>query len=592
MMEFLQRLQQRKLMQWTLASVAAAFALLQGVDIVALRFGWPESIERILIIALCVGFFVTIVLAWYHGERDAQKVSGSELLIFALLLAIGGGLLWRYARAPSVATDARAPAASSAAAPAQSIAVLPFQNMSDNKDNEFFADGITEELLNELAQLPGLQVTGRTSSFVFKGHDEDLREIARKLNVAYVLEGSVRRANDRVRITAQLIRAESGFHVWSQTFDRQLTDIFAVQDEISGAITAALKPSLMGVAATAPVTAKVAVSAYDAFLKGQSLMALRGTDNLNAAREQFQAALRIDGDYAPALVSLARTDVLIPTYGNLTGAKMQPFIAEAEQSALHALKLDPNNASAHLVLGSLHSTYQWRWEEAGREFELAQKLAPGNAEVANFSGDYYRMLLDPVRAFSTEQRAFELDPLAPFNLWDLCWVNLAFGRYAQAIEHANATALMAPDDLDAYQVLVLSYGKLRRFDAMHQAIADAHARTKASQSQYLLLDAWAALAEGKREEALRLQALLEPYVEAGESSSAFHGYNYLLLGDSARAQTWLELAYEQHDPQLVDQTPVNLAPIGQDPLTRSILEKPGLKELVEIRKRNGTFTTP
>ena len=591
MNEFLQRLKQRKLVQWAVAYLAAAFALLQGIDIVAQRFGWPDSIERILIIASCIGFFLVMVLAWYHGDRGAQKVSGTELIILALLLALGGGAMWRYAQVPASNVPTRTPAAISAAASAQSIAVLPFDNLSANKDNEYFADGIAEELLNQLAQLPGLEVAGRTSSFAFKGHDEDLREIARKLGVAYLVEGSVRRSQDRVRITAQLIKAESGFHVWSQTFDRQLVDIFAVQDEISKAITVALKPNLLKNGGGAPTATKVAVSAYDEFLKGQSLLALRGTDNLTAAREHFQAALKIDDNYAPALVSLARTDLLIPVYGNLSGARVQSLVSEADQAVQRGLTIDPNNPSAHLVLGTLYTNYQWRWEEAGKEFDLAQKLAPGSAEVANFAGDYYRVMLDP-RAIATEQRAFDLDPLAPYNVWDLGWVSMDFGHYEQAIEHAKAAVVMVPDGFDAYPILVLSYGQLHRFAEMHQAIAEARARTGGSEPQLLLLDAWAAIVEGRREDGLRIQGQLEPYAAAGESSSAWLGYNYLLLGDSKNAQRWLQLAYEQHDPQLISHEPINLAVIAKDPLTRSILDRPGLKELVEIHKRNGEFKLP
>ena len=587
MNEFLQRLKERKLVQWTIAYVAAAFALLQGIDIVAQRFAWPDSIERILIIASCIGFFFVLVLAWYHGERGVQKVSGSELIILALLLVLGGGALWRFGKGAKTPASTRPV---TAAAPAQSIAVLPFDNLSANKDNEYFADGIAEELLNELGQLPGLEVAGRTSSFAFKGHDEDLREIARKLGVAYLVEGSVRRSQDRVRITAQLIKAETGFHLWSQTFDRKLTDIFAVQDEISGAITAALKPNLLKKGGAALVTTKVAVSAYDEFLKGQSLLALRGPDNLTAAREHFQAALKIDDKYAPALVSLARTDLLIPTYAYMSGAKVQSLVSEAEQLIQRGLAIDSNNPSAHLVLGSLYSNYQWRWEEAGREFDLAQKLAPGSAEVANFAGDYYGILLDP-RTIATEQRAFDLDPLS-FNIWDLAWANWSFGHYEKAIEHARAAAAMAPDGFGPYKILVLSYGQLHRFPEMHQAIAEARARTGVAPQHLLLLDVWAAIAEGRREDGLRIQAQLEPYVAAGESSSAFYGYDYLLLGESEKAKRWLQLAYEQRDPQLIFNQPVNLAVIAKDPLARSILDRPGLKELVEIQKRNGQFKLP
>jgi hypothetical protein len=193
MADFLARLRQRKLVQWTLAYVAFGFALLQGIDIVAQRFAWPASIEQLLILALAVGFCITLVLAWYHGERGAQRVSGTELGILAMLLIIGGGLLWRFGHAAPAAAQALAPATSPAGALSKSVAVLPFVNMSGDPANEYFSDGVTEEILNALAQVPDLKVAARTSAFAFKGKAEDLRAVGLALGVATVLEGSVQR---------------------------------------------------------------------------------------------------------------------------------------------------------------------------------------------------------------------------------------------------------------------------------------------------------------------------------------------------------------------------------------------------------------
>ncbi|MGB8716209.1 MAG: hypothetical protein WCD66_07595, partial [Rhodanobacteraceae bacterium] len=193
-MSLLANLRQRKLVQWAVAYVAAAFALLQGVDIIAQRFAWPDSIARGLIIACCIGFFVTLLLAWYHGEQGKQKVSGTELLILALLLAVGGGLLWKFSSHASVPSTGISTAPQLArsdngvVANGKSIAVLPFVNMSSDPDNVYFSDGLSEEILNSLARIDGMQVVGRTSSFQFKGRNEDLRVIGEKLGVANVLE--------------------------------------------------------------------------------------------------------------------------------------------------------------------------------------------------------------------------------------------------------------------------------------------------------------------------------------------------------------------------------------------------------------------
>ena len=301
--------------------------------------------------------------------------------------------------------------------------------------------------------------------------------------------------------------------------------------------------------------------------------------------------MKIDANYAPALVSLARADLLIPLYGELTGTAVSELVAEAEALTRRALASEPDNASAHVLLGTLYSVYQWRWAEAEKEFDRARQLAPGSAEVANFSGDFYVILLDPVRATATEQRAFDLDPLAPFNGWDLGWAYLSFGDYAKAIDHANAAHALAPDAFEPFKILVWSYAQLRRFPEMHAAIDQARALTHAPE-QLLVLEAWAAIAEDRREDALKILVQLEPAAQAGKASSALLGYNYLLLGESKRAQHWLQHACDQRDPQLVYQEPVNFEPIARDPLTRGILDRPGLKELVEIRKRNGAFKTP
>src|SRR6185312_3882226 len=209
MNELWQRLKQRKLVQWALAYVAAAFALLQGIDIVAQRFGWPDAIERWLIIAIAVGFFVALVLAWYHGERGAQRVSGVELLILALLLAIGGGALWRFGKVPQAATFIAPVAASGSGTavaetviPEKSIAVLPLVNGSGNQDEQYFSDGLSEDLITALSQFAGLKVINRDSSFQFRHSKDSIQTIGEKLGVAHLLEGSVRRAGGEVRISA------------------------------------------------------------------------------------------------------------------------------------------------------------------------------------------------------------------------------------------------------------------------------------------------------------------------------------------------------------------------------------------------------
>ena len=288
MNEFLQRLRQRKLVQWAIAYVAAAFALLQGIDIIAQQFGWPEGLRRGITLALVIGFFVALLLAWYHGERGAQKVSGPELLILAVILAIGGGLLWRFAGTPSkpAATSATAPAEVAAtpdvtaapsqtavAIPAKSVAVLPFENLSAEKDNAYFADGIQDEILTGLAKIGDLKVISRTSTQGYGSRPQNLAEIGRQLGVAHVLEGSVQKAGNRVRVNVQLIDAASDDHLWAETYDRTLEDVFAVETEVAQKIASSLQAQLTRderAALTKKPTDNPA--AYDAYLKARSLL--------------------------------------------------------------------------------------------------------------------------------------------------------------------------------------------------------------------------------------------------------------------------------------------------------------------------------
>ena len=227
-MNLIEKLKQRKMVQWSVAYLAGAWVLLQVLDLASNSYELPTVLMRLAFAVIAIGFFITLVLAWYHGERGVQKVSGTELLILSLLFVIGGGLLWMTANKTESEIVATKPAVElKANVSEKSIAVLPFVNMSADKDNEYFSDGISEEILNALVKVADLKVAGRTSSFYFKGKNESLITIGETLGVANVLEGSVRKQGEKVRITAQLIRTKDGFHLWSETYDGDLKDVFA-----------------------------------------------------------------------------------------------------------------------------------------------------------------------------------------------------------------------------------------------------------------------------------------------------------------------------------------------------------------------------
>jgi TolB-like protein/Tfp pilus assembly protein PilF len=452
MNEFLQRLRERKLVQWALAYAAGAFALLQGLDIVAQQFGWPESVRRGITIALLIGFFVTLVLAWYHGERGAQRVSGTELSILALLLAIGGVIMWRMAPSVSApaphAADADAHASAAAAPPPvdrKSIAVLPFVNMSSDSEQEYFSDGMTEEILNALAKVPGLAVTARTSVFSLKGAKKDVREIGTLLGVAYVLEGSVRRAGDDVRITAQLIRADNGFHLWSETYDRKLEHVFALQAELAGAIAKALALPLGVGGDAALVTQRMDdPEAYAMYLQARAAYRARG-DGVKRSIELYREVLKRDPKYAPAWSGLCGSLGVLSWYvSDEEKANTARYLSEAIDAGERSLVLAPDSVDTHNMLAKVY-THQWRWDLADRHFQRALALAPNDAELLFNRASWLAALGRLDEALQSAQRATAIDPLVPVFMNTPAFLLYYANRNAESIALLERAHAMAPD---------------------------------------------------------------------------------------------------------------------------------------------------
>jgi TolB-like protein len=418
------RLRRRKVVQWGIAYAAGAWGLLQGLGYVTATFYWPPLLQQFATLGLLIGLPIVLVIAWYHGDRGQQRVTATEFVIITLLFLLGGGIFWRYDRSEDAATvaaagatdaepDARGP---ESAARANSIAVLPFVNMSRDEENEYFSDGISEEILNSLAQIPELQVAARTSSFSFKGQPKEIPDIARELKVRMVLEGSVRKQDERVRITAQLIDASNGFHVWSQTYDRELEDIFAIQDEIAQAIAGALKVKLATPAAAGPKRPDTSdVEAYDLYLKGLSLWQARGQENLDQAQRCFMQALARDPKFAKAWVGVALVETLRPDWFGTPSAVAHP---RARDAAERALALDPLLPEAYAALGNT-AFNEGRADTARELFERALAIAPSYATAWQWYGWGLSTNGAFEEALPKSQRAVELDPKAPVVRQDL-----------------------------------------------------------------------------------------------------------------------------------------------------------------------------
>ena len=578
MNELLQRLKQRKLVQWALAYVAAAFALLQGIDIVAQRFGWPEQTMRFVIIALSVGLFVALVLAWYHGERGAQRVTGTELLILALLLAIGGGLLWRFASHEPV-VRAEAPSAATAAAPApaaipeKSIAVLPFVNMSSDKEQDYFSDGLSEELLNQLAQIPQLRVIARTSSFSFKGKEVDVATIAKALSVANVLEGSVRKSANTLRITAQLVRASDSSHLWSQTYDRQMTDVFKVQDEIAGEVVAALKLKLLPAQQLPKGQRTRNIDAYEQYLLGVELGRANKRDSVQRSVAALQKAIALDPQYANAYAALAYSQRELAE--NVSSSVQRSEIyKEAFASVEKAIALAPDMARGYGIRAYLRYRYSWDWAVAEADYERAIALDPRDTVFPSGVTGYAHFLFwngRQAQALALDVRAIGLDPLsgealAAYGLHLLASGQIAEGR--QALQHALELDAKVPFANYNLGYSDLKEGKLDSARAHFRVSGDGYSQAGRAMVEFTLGNEVAsqqALAELQRDfVAGYAYQLAQVYAWRGEKDQAFE---------------WLDRSYIQHDAGMTTlRYDPMLASLHDDPRFAALVKKMGFAE--------------
>ena len=377
----------------------------------AARSTGRARVQQLSTLALLIGLPIVLVLAWYHGDRGEQRIRGTELTIVALLLLLGGGIVWYYQHALETSTVATPAAPSAPAIPTDaSIAVLPFANMSGDPADEYFSDGLAEELLNSLTRIDGLKVAARTTSFQYKDRTGDVSEIARQLRVAHILEGSVRRSGSRVRVTAQLIKASDGYHLWSESYDRELQDIFEVQSDIAGRIAEKLRVELV----PRPTTSDAA--AFDLLLQARHLMRQRNEQALLESRKLLEQALDHDPKYAAAWSALAMVLNVLPTYAS---ARVQPedTLEEAEKAARRANDLDPAMAEPLTLLANLHEM-RGDWVEADRLYDKAVALDPEDPTSQLWRANNLSRAGYQAEARAHRQRALSLDPTnAAVHLW-------------------------------------------------------------------------------------------------------------------------------------------------------------------------------
>jgi adenylate cyclase len=433
MRRFFAELKRRKVYKVAIGYAVGGWALAQGVAQVFPVFDIPNWAVRLIVLLIVLGFPVALVVSWFFD-------------------------LTRYGivRTPNRESNAKIDIAQTESANEKSIAVLPFSDLSSGKDHDYFSDGIAEEILSALAKIEGLRVAARRSSFWFKGKDAQLSEIARKLSVGHVLEGTVRRDGNRVRITAELIDAGDGFTVWSETFDREMQGIFALQDEITRAIVDALKLKL----AISPPSLSRSPDAYDAYLQGLFYSDKTTEDDLRKSLDFFERALEKDPQFSRAWTGIAKSWLW------LADAYVRPREAypKVREAAVRALQLNPEEAEAHVYLAETKRILDWDVDGAEAEFNRACELEPNSTPSNYFVAALYAARGEREKALAFLQRTSKIDPASLWVSNFACELYRYFGLYDEAMAAGERALQLDPTFAFGEPLLAALYREMGRFD--------------------------------------------------------------------------------------------------------------------------------
>jgi TolB-like protein/Tfp pilus assembly protein PilF len=577
-MGLLEELKRRNVIRMAGLYLVAAWLIVQVAGTLLPVFEAPSWVMRSLVGLLVVGFVPALIFSWVFEltpdgiKRDAEVPPEQSIapqtarrldrtIIVVLVIALGYFGFDKFVLAPRreaaavAATTGRGseyfsgkevaagdlgsrPARYSDPLP-KSVAVLPFVNMSGDPKNEFFSDGITEEILNALAQIADLKVAARTSAFAFKGKDPDLRKVGEVLGVATVLEGSVQRAGDQVRITAQLIDTRSGFHLWSQKFDREMTNLFAVEDEISKAIADKLQLQLAGARPGGGGSTSVA-QAHELYLRGLTLLAARGP-GLQDAVAAFSQAVKLDPAYAQAWGALAEAEQLLPSYMH---SDLEVGMERAESAAQRALGIDPDTTPALVAMANVYA-HRMEWARADETFRRTLALAPGDVEGVNQYAQFLFAIGQHEAALRQIDRARQLDPLSAIIGVVRATILMALHREADAVAEIEPVLTAHPDFYPACMTAVLLYVNLQRYP-------DAEAQLRVIARRLNVdADAKASLVRGIANPGARVRALRDlaeaPANADLRGDSIVHCAFLALLGDPQHAIDQLEILAVRRD---------------------------------------------
>jgi TolB-like protein/Tfp pilus assembly protein PilF len=510
------------------------------------------------------GGYVPVFLPQASGEPAAVSPQATPrrriwIALAPLVLLAAGGLWWLVgSRLPTPVAQV------------PSIAVLPFVDLSEAKDQEYFCDGMTEEIIDALARLHGFHVAARSSAFAFKNKQQDIREIGRKLNVGAVLEGSVRKSGNRLRVTAQLNNVADGFHLWSETYEREMKDIFTLQDEISRAIVSTLRVQL-GETAKAPLVTPPTgnLDAYNLYLQARYLHSKWQFEPMRQSVTVYEQAIARDSGFAPAYAGMASSY----TWLGFFRARPRDVMPGAKEAARKALSIDNQLAAAHLSLGDVKAVYDWDWEGARREYETALRINPDDSS-AHFS--HSLLYLAPLgridEAIQEMQRARDLDPL---NVVIHTYLGMLFyfgGRYQDAVTQLRNTIRMAPDFAEVHNTLFRVHLEQHKLGEARAELDRSHALM--GQTVPGLADAQLAAVEGHADLARQLLAACErtharEYISPGSVACV-----YAALGDRDGAFRTLDRAFEERDGMLAyARIFPAFAPLRSDPRFTALLRR-------------------
>jgi TolB-like protein/DNA-binding winged helix-turn-helix (wHTH) protein/Flp pilus assembly protein TadD len=479
------------------------------------------------------------------------------VLVLAMVVAAAMGIYFRPSRSRANARSLND----------TSIAVLPFADMSPAKDQEYFSDGLAEQLINDLAKVSGIKVVGRSSAFQFNGQNEDLRDVGRKLGVANILEGSVRKEGGRVRITIALTKVDDGFQLWTETYDREINHIFAAQDEIARAVTAALKVELLTPSNLEhSPNSRTNPEAYRAYLQGQYFIA-RGQDkqDLDKALSYADQAIKLDANYAPAW---AQRSLVLRTMASIAVIENPDEVFyRARESAQKAIALDPNLAAGYLAMAMVQINPDWDWEGADASLQRAGLLEPGSADVLRARAHLARVLGRVDEAIGLYKQAIALDPLkANFHL-ALAYELYIAGRYEEARDPLQSAADLNPQ----LSSLHLTWGQILLSEGRPtEALAAMEKET--GEWEKLSGEPLAYYALGRREES---EGALQKLIATHQHDAAYQiAEVYAYRGETDKAFEWLNRAYQQRDPGTPElQTDRLMRRIRQDPRYAELLKR-------------------